>query len=432
MSQIKWYNSFSEKERDRRWKLVRELMQNRGMDALLVLGVGFSPVDPGRGPQMQTIDRYLSGWVARCSVVFPLKGEPVLLGVPPETVLRWTPEFPKEELPWIEDVRAGEEGETVVSTLKEKGLERGRVGVALSGTSQRGRRLNATCYAVWDQVAKELPDCDLEDIRDGLLELMMVKSEEELTLFRRAAQAMEQATIAVVKTVRAGATELDIYLAIIRTLYENGAIPSEPFIASGPATTIPEGRLWNYGVGSPRVLEPGDVVNTGCIFAYVGGVEAQGQQSVAIPPVSPENAKCAQVAYECYEAGLRALRPGRLFKEVADAMLAPLEAAGGWNMFPLIHGLNPGVCGGFGSEASERRKAEYYKEYYQRIQMDTAGRGGHRGGEVVLKPGMLFEFEPNCCLGRHRVNVGGNVIVTEKGAEPLNKMGTQMRIAGEA
>ena len=437
MAYLKWENSFSEKERDRRWQLIREFIQNKGMDALLVLGagvahqaIGLSQVETGRGVQMQTVDRYLSGWASRCTVVFPLKGEPVLLGVPQPVVLRWTPETPKEELPWIEDVRVSVQVENIVAVLKEKGLERRRVGVWISRSGAGGSRGSAAGYAARDQVAKGLPDCNFEDVGDDLHELMAVKGEEELVLFRRCSESLEQATIAIMKVVRPGATELDVHMAIIRTLYEHGAVPSEPYIASGPATTAPGGRLWGFGVGSPRVLEPGDVVNTGCTFAYIGGIEAQAQLTVAIPPVSSENAECARLARECYDEGLRTLRPGIPFKEVAEAMAAPLDSAGAWPMFPQIHSMNPNYFIGLGSEAAERRKAEYYKEYYERFHLATGG--GHMKGEVVLKPGVVFQFEPDACLGRHRVNVGGNVIVTENGNEPLNEVGTRMRIAGEA
>ena len=50
-----------------------------------------------------------------------------------------------------------------------------------------------------------------------------------------------------------------------------------------------------------------------------------------------------------------------------------------------------------------------------------------RHGEIVLKPGMLFELEPNPGRGRYRVVVGGTVLIAENGAEELNKICTEMR-----
>ena len=440
MAYLKWKNSFSEKERDRRWQLVREFAQNKGMDALIVLGAGLahgmqglSQVETGRGVQMQTLDSYLSGWASRCSVVFPVKGEPVLLGVPQPSILRWTPDTPKDELPWIEDVRVSFRPDTIVEVLKEKGLDRSNIAVGKSKTGAGGSRGSASAFIAQEAITKALPNCHFEDVGDEIHELMAVKSEEELALFRQCSEAIEQAMIAVVKTVRVGATELDVHLAIINTLNKNGAIPSEPYVTSGPATAVPQGRLWGFGIGSPRVLEPGDVVNSGCVFAYVGGIEAQGQLTVAIPPVSQETNDCARLARECYDEGLRTLKPGIPFKEVGEAMAAPLEKAGAWTMFPQLHSLNPLVYSSFGSPASEQRKAEFYKEYYERYQFPRppGGMGGPPENESIMKAGITFEFEPDACLGRYRVNLGGNVIVTEEGNEPLNVIGTEMRIAGE-
>ncbi|MFC1991994.1 M24 family metallopeptidase [Chloroflexota bacterium] len=439
MATLNWNNNLSNKERDRRWKLVRDYMQSKGLDGLLALGGGVWYVDVGRHEQHQTLDRYLSGWASGCNIVFPLKGEPVLLGAPGQTVIKWTPETPKEELPWIEDVRTNASADSIATALREKGLERGRVAAGLI-SQVRGAvgpdKWTSTVWgtgAAWNGIVRRLPDCKFESLSNDLLELMLVKSEEELAMVRRAATALEAAMTEVVKTVRVGASELDVYLAIMNTTLDNGAIPSEPYITSGPAPTT-GAELWQRGFSSPRVLEAGDVVVCGnCCFAYVGGLEAQAQQTVAIPPVSKETAECARIARESYEAGLRALQPGRPFKEVAEAMAAPIERAGAWTYSANIHSMNPILIGAGGSEESMRMRAEYFKEYYEKYRERTDGRvRSKEAEEVILKPGMVFEFENHACLGRHLVNVGGTVIVTEKGAEELNKMGTQMRIAGEA
>ena len=439
MAKLKWNNYFSEKERDRRWKLVRDYMRSKGLDCILALGGGVWHVDNGRFVQMQTLDRYLSGWCAGATVVFPLEGEPVLLGAPFATVIKWTPETPKEELPWIKDVRTSASAETIATVLREKGLERGRVAAGL--LSQVGGvggpdKWTSTVWgtgSVWQGIIKRLPECKFESVGNDLLLLMLVKSEEELAMVRQGAAALEKAMAAVVKAVGVGASELDVYLAIINTTWRNGAVPSEPYITSGPATTN-GGELWQRGFSSPRILEAGDVVNCGtCVFAYVGGVESQSQVTVAIPPVSKEHTECAKVARESYEEGLRALRPGRPFSEVAKAMAAPIERAGTWGGGgPNIHSMPIFLSAG-SSQGSNHMRAEYFKEYFTKYHERTEGRArGEEREEAILKPGMVFEFEPRASIGRHWVNIGGTVIVTEKGNEELNKIGTRMRLAGEA
>lgn len=47
---------------------------------------------------------------------------------------------------------------------------------------------------------------------------------------------------------------------------------------------------------------------------------------------------------------------------------------------------------------------------------------------MEIQPGMVLEFEPNACKKKHRVNIGGTVIVTENGPEELNTLPKEMRI----
>jgi len=42
------------------------------------------------------------------------------------------------------------------------------------------------------------------------------------------------------------------------------------------------------------------------------------------------------------------------------------------------------------------------------------------GGDVVLEAGMTFALEPNCHLEDRRINIGGSVLLTEKGPVELN------------
>lgn len=133
------------------------------------------------------------------------------------------------------------------------------------------------------------------------------------------------------------------------------------------------------------------------------------------------------MARGAYEAGLQHLRPGKTFAEVIEAMEAVLDRPDVWYLTPLIHSMNPMVCIG---RTGKNIEALPGQEFFQQLGSQI-GTSRIRGGDVVLEPGMVFEFEPNACLERHRVNIGGTAIVTENGAEPLNEISTQMRLAGD-
>lgn len=219
-----------------------------------------------------------------------------------------------------------------------------------------------------------------------------------------------------------------MYATFLKAIHENGASsdPGGRTISSDPNNLVGAGPArWLWDGMPPRVLQPGDIVNTE-YTAWSGGMQAQVQMCVAIPPVSSTGGECAKLAHAAYEAGLRNLRPGKTFEEVEAAMAAVLDRPGVWTTTPLIHSLNPLACIGRTSIRIQESMpgAEAHRDIL---------RTGHiRGGDLVIQPGMVFEFEPNACIGRHRVNIGGAVLVTEGEPEELNKVPTQMRIAGAA
>jgi Xaa-Pro aminopeptidase len=134
------------------------------------------------------------------------------------------------------------------------------------------------------------------------------------------------------------------------------------------------------------------------------------------------NKECAAIARRSYEAGFNALRPGITFGKVVEAMEEPLNQARAWYLTPLIHSLNPhhwisGVAVGIENLPGIER----YK---------GVGRTPVIGADLVIQAGTVWELEPNVCIGKHKVDIGGTVIVTKEGATALNVLSTQMRIIG--
>ncbi|MBI2829896.1 MAG: aminopeptidase P family protein [Chloroflexi bacterium] len=410
MPKTKWFTkNFSEKERDRRWQKTREFLQKEGLDGLLVLS-GTAASEP--------MDRYLSNWPSG-TVIFPLKGEPILLVGGLGDMLAIKPEMPKGVRPWIKDVRTGARGAMIVAALKDAGLERAHVGVVGVGPL-RTQWEGWVTYGTWDRVVKRLPDCKFEDVAPLYGEkVMLLKSDEEIAHFRYASDILEEASAAMLKAVRAGATEYDVWFAMAQAWLNHGMLPHITQFGSGPNAVGPR-PLWVSGAGAPRVLEPGDVFITE-IMAWSKEIEAQVQMCVAVPPVSKVDAECARLARQSYLAGLRVLKAGKTFEEVEAEMFKPLDRKDVWFQTPLLHSLNPMVCIGRTGIHIERMPGV---EKFPQV-----GTGHIRGGEVVLQPGMMFQLEPNACIGMHRVLIGGNVLVTEGEPEELNKLPMEMQIA---
>jgi Xaa-Pro aminopeptidase len=120
------------------------------------------------------------------------------------------------------------------------------------------------------------------------------------------------------------------------------------------------------------------------------------------------------VARECYDAGLKALRPGIAFADLVAAMEEPLRRSGSWAYTPLVHSLGPHFL--MGRSAINTEKLD--------LGVRFVGPTLARPRAAVMQEGMVLAFEPNACLGNNRVNIGGTVIVTKTGCEELNHIPT--------
>jgi hypothetical protein len=114
---------------------------------------------------------------------------------------------------------------------------------------------------------------------------------------------------------------------------------------------------------------------------------------------------CAQPRLPAtYDAGLAALRPGRAFGSVVDAMREVLDRADGWEFGPSLHALNHIIAlSEFPADATKHIPG--VDVYPPEPDHPTIG------ADMMLKPGMTFAMEPNYVFGRHLAYVGGTVIV---------------------
>ncbi len=406
------FPTLSLNERTRRWNRTKQLMKAFGVECLIVPGL------KGR----EELEAYLSYDPAEGIVIFPLDDSPVSISWTGTRITRQMEEESRGRNAWIADMRFGPYGPVLVSVLKEKGLTRSRIGIVGIESKAPGEMEGFVPYKTWAYVLKELPEADFVELSGAFVAMVLVKSEEELALMRHSASIGEEACRKMLETVRPGASERGLYRAITEVIFSYGGSPPAPFliIHSGPSNLGWGPPIWQYQGGPSRVFEKGDLVQAE-IFPRYAGFESQQQMAVHLEPVDPVHAECAVVARASYEAGLSALRPGRTFQEVCDAMENPLREAGSWHLTPLIHSLSPiAWVSGTGVGIEQAKGVESLRGRIRSREVS--------GAPLTIKAGMVFELEPNACIGRQRVNIGGTVIVTDNGVEELNSLATRMRI----
>ncbi len=388
-------------ERDRRWTRVRELMRKRNLDGLLVAGF--------RSREMY--ETYVSDDYNEGCVVFPLEGEPVVITWAHLRVMRarWSQE--RGAKLWVSDYRVATTGAAVADIFREKHLAESRLGIVGLSSQAPTEIYGAIPANFWNEFSAALPQAKCEDISEEFSHLMLIKSDEELAQVRYAARAAEAACKVIAEVTAPGVGEEVVFSEATREMLRFGIGLRYPMIVlnSGPHTLSWGPPRWTTTGEAPRVMQRGDLMQAE-LMPLCGNQEVQVQMTVALEPLDDTNRKLEKIARASYDAGIKALKPGITFADLLAAMEEPHKSAGCWGYTPLVHSLGPHFLAG---------RTQVNKDQVDLGVRFMAPMRAHER-EAILQPGMVFAFEPNACIGYHRVNIGGTVIVTPTGCEELN------------
>jgi Xaa-Pro aminopeptidase len=394
-------------ERDRRWQRTRELMRRENLDGLLVAGF--------RAREMY--ESYLADDYNEGCVLFPLQGDPVVITWAPLRVKRAQYSVEQGNRLWIEDYRVAANGKAVADVVVEMGLAQSRMGIvglrSIAPTEQYG----SIPAAFWMDFSAALPKLQFRDFSEEFSHLMLVKGEEELVQMRYAARAAEAACKVVADLAAPGVGEEEIFAEATAEMLRHGIGLRYPMIVmnSGPHTLSWGPPRWTTRGEAPRTLQRGDLLQAE-LMPLCGNQEAQVQMTVALDPIDDLSIKCERIARASYDAGIAALKPGMSFADLLAVMEEPLKTAGCWGYTPLVHSVAPHFLAG--STMVNREQVN--------LGVRLAGPPRAINRQRVIEAGMVFAFEPNACLGDHRVNIGGTVIVTADGCEALNEIPTRV------
>lgn len=383
----KIFPKFSAKERNSRWKKVREGMKREGIDCLVIIG------SCARWNEMNTNIRYLSNFGDKLSttnyLVFPLEGEPMLLlqmSIKPST----------QALCWIKDVRphaAREFGKLIVQKLEGLKLQKGSIG--LVGIDS----FTMMPHNVYDIIVNGLPNAHFEDRTDFYTEFQMTHSNEEINFLRKAAQLGDIGFGAEIKAVKPGVREYQVHAFIEYTMAKNGAeSPMLILMNSGPMSGVYPTQVDAFSSG--RILKRGDIILSE-ISAKYSGYYAQSQHTVTIGKPTNEVKELTKVALEIYNKVVDSLKPGITSEDVKSIGEPIFKKYGYIHNSPIMHGAGF-YAGGYGDPFSSRVR---------------------RGKVVQLKENMAVVVEINPCTPDQSKSVflGSSLLITKKGHECLHK-----------
>jgi Xaa-Pro dipeptidase len=369
------YPRFSNEEFVRRYQAVRQVMDETNLGAIIAYG------QPGLDAEVL----YLSHFpVSREGVlVFPSDGEPTLF-------VQYVNHLPTARtLAVCADVRWG--GPDTMARVAEHVSERGwgtaRLGIAGSFPAQRLASLQ-----------QALPQATLVDVTAALLELRLIKSQEELAFMRQGAAFSDRAIAALEGQVHAGMSELEL-AAIVEGAYLGlGGTTHIRYLAATPmgqpAVCVPA----QYPSG--RILERGDILLTEISALYHGYAgQILRPFTIGTPPTAAYQ-RLYEVAVEAFSRLAAVLRDGATSEEVLAA--ADYIHQQGFTIYDdLVHGFGPGAY--YPSLRTRRTSARPPHPFVFRENMT-----------VVIQPNIITEDE------RMGIQVGELLRVTHDGVESLH------------
>jgi Xaa-Pro aminopeptidase len=371
---------------------ARELGAGASFDALFIIGRSFydRPGDLAYltnhfPPFPTTVFSEGNRGMGHAAFLLPVDGEPVLL-----TDARRH----RSDLVAVDDVRAANDlGAAMVDLLREKGLERARVGLVGD---------DILPAAIDRFISAELPDLRFDAERAIVAGMRAIKSPAEQALMRRAALCADAALTIAAEMIRAGGvTEREVCAEAIAAAMRAGADFVRYFrVHSGPWSAM--GSRWPQAMD--RAIQPGEVVALDAIGAYQGYGFDVNRTTVCGEP-DDHTRRLLETTLQATQAAVDAVEAGVTVDHVAQAAVRVMNDSPFGDYFRGMLGHAIGL---------ETVELPYLRT----------------GEQTVLEPGMVLCIEPGLFIP----DVAGaaieqEVIVTEAGpAEVITP--TPMRLWG--
>jgi Xaa-Pro aminopeptidase len=394
---------FSAQEMARRRALARGLMDEQGLEALVIFGAS------GMNRHDNVNAFWLSQWLDyhHCYLVLPRAAD-----ADAALYVGYANHVPNarevSDIPLIE-WGGYEAGDAVARRLRELGVVRGRVG--LVGVShvwtmgmpwQHYRRLRAL-----------LPDVELVEVTAAYATLRVVKSEEEIERLRRAAELSDLAVLALREAARPGISEHEL-VAIAEGAYRRrGGDVRISFLRSMPMDA-PNGCVPAQSP-SDRRLERGDVIVTE-LSASLRGYSGQVHRPVFVgAEPTGEWLRLFEAAKEAYDRIARGMTPGSTEGDVIRN--AAVIGERGYGIYDdLVHGYGTDIH----PPLVDRSCVDHWRDGTE----PPPGRMFERGMAIVIQPNPITPDE------RMGLQLGALTVVTDGGADCLHGIPFEPLLAG--
>jgi Xaa-Pro dipeptidase len=360
-------------ERSDRQEKARQLMQEKGIDAVVLM--------PG------TSLRYFTGiawWESEraLAMVLPAKGAPFFV-CPAFEQGRTQEQLAKSGLASGADIRIWQEDESPYQRIGQ-GLHDSGLSTATIGMEETVR------FVFSDAIAKAAPQSKIVSATPVTAGCRMIKSAQEIALIRLACKATISVYGAAFKSLQPGMTDSDIR-NLVRSGYDRVGFPGDVIVAIGENSGSPHGST------APRVVREGSIIllDDGC---DVEGYKSDITRTFVLGKPTEKMKTVFDIVHRAQSAALAGARPGVPCESVDAAARKVI------------------VDAGFGPD---------YKYFTHRVGHGM-GMDIHewpylvRGNATRMQANMMFSDEPGIYIpGEFGIRLEDDMHITENGAELL-------------
>ncbi len=247
----------------------------------------------------------------------------------------------------------------------------------------------------------------------------IIKSSEDIEGIRKSSEVNNGVLDLVASKIKAGMSTLDIDKLVYDYTVEHGAIPAPLNFEGFPKSVCTSiNNEVCHGIPDEKIiLKDGDIVNVD-VSTILNGYYSDASRMFMIGEVSEDAKKLVEVAKECMEAGIKAIKP---WGHLGDIGAACQEVAHK-NGYTIVRALGGH---GVGNQFHEEPFVPHI---------------GKKGTDMILVPGMVLTVEPMVNAGGYDVYVDAEnewtiyteddslsaqwehtVLITETGVEILAK-----------
>lgn len=372
------HEPFPAQELELRLAAVRKLMAERRLDGLIV-------AVPENIYYVTGLDHW--GFFACHILIVPLDGEPLIAARAMEgpTVANQV-----RNARFAGHADTEDAGDFFAAVLHREGLGDARLGI-------EKKSLFLTAH-IAERLVELTPSAHWSDASGLIDDLRLVKSPLEQDYTRAAARAADAGTMAAIEALRVGASDYEVAAECQRAMVLAGSeYPGfGPFIRSTRKRPGEEHTTWRgdaFDDGDPVLLEVGAAYRKYQApmgrLVYVGSAPAMAKEAAAL-------------SIRGMEAIVEAIRPGIEAGTVYDAWHQVAEDAG----LAAYHRHHCGYLVGIGFPPTWTG--------------GSSVAGLSRGGNLVLKPGMVFHLHSWFTeTGRGDYFVSNTALLTDRGCEVL-------------